>query len=214
MIIINFKNYKHGKEALELAKKIEKNLGKVVIAVSSVNLAEISDKTGLAVYAQHVVPVESDRHTGFVTVESIKKVGAKGTIINHSEHQVPLHYISETINVCKKEGLGTIVCASSLKETKKILKLKEKPLAIAFESSELIGTGKSITQYKTKELVDFINILKGTKVLAVCGAGISSVDDIKAAYNLGCEGVFISSAIANNKNVDELLKDIKGEIRK
>lgn len=33
MIIVNFKNYKTGKNVLELAKKIEKHLPKAIVAV-------------------------------------------------------------------------------------------------------------------------------------------------------------------------------------
>jgi len=209
MIVINTKNYKFGKELLDLSKDVQKYLGKVVIAVPSTDIREISEKTKLIVYSQHVVPVEDERHTGFVISEAVKSAGAKGTLVNHSEHKVSEHYIKETLRVCEKKNFGVIVCVSSLNEAKKILKLRPRPLAIALEDKWLIGTGKSITKYKSGDIAEFVKLLKGSRVLALCGAGISDARDVFEAYRLGCEGVLIASAIAKNKNYVDLLKEIK-----
>ncbi len=202
MIVINFKNYKKGREVLRLSRKIEKYLPKAIVAIPSVNLEEISEKTGLRVFSQHVEK-NSEKETGFLTVEAAKKSGAKGSLLNHSEHKVGIKKIREI----SKEKINLIVCASNLKEAREIKKLK--PYAIAFEDPKLISTGKSITKYNPQSVRKFVKILKGTKILPLCGAGINSKGDVVEAKKLGCKGVLIASAIANSKNPDKILKSLK-----
>jgi len=208
MIIVNFKNYKQGKEVVKLAKFIEKINKKVIICVQATDIYNVSKNTKLRVYAQHVSPLTSGRGNGFVIPEAVKINGGVGTLINHSEH--PLYYdeIARVINLCKKHKLKTICCVSKLKNVKKIAKLK--PDAIAFEDPKLISTGKSITKYNSKTIEKFVDLLGVTNIPAICGAGISSKKDIKKAIELGCHGVLISNAVANNKNlknIKEILKE-------
>ncbi len=202
MIVINFKNYKKGKEVLRLSKKIEKYLPKAIVAVPSVNLEEVSEKTKLKVFSQHVEK-NSNRETGFLTVEVAKKSGAKGSLLNHSEHKIGIKKIREI----SKEKIKLIVCASNLKEAREIKKLK--PYAIAFEDPKLISTEKSITKHNPKAIKEFANLLKNTKTIPLCGAGINSKEDVVEAKKLGCKGVLIASAIANSKNPNKILKSLK-----
>lgn len=209
MIIINFKNYKFGKKSLELARKIEKYLGKrAIVAVSGVDIGLIAGKTKLKVYAQHVDNEEGKRASGFILPEAVKKEGAVGTLLNHSEHRISFKEIKESLKKCRKIGLKAVVCASSLSEVRKIKKLK--PYAIAFEDSKLVGSGKSITKYRSNDVKKFAFMLKRGSVLALCGAGINSADDVREAFRLGCRGVLIASAIANVNKPERLLKEIAG----
>jgi len=206
MIIINFKSYKKGIEVLKLAKTIQKRLPKAVVAVPSLNIHEVSKKTKLKVYAQHVSSPRNNKATASLTVDSTKKSGAKGTLLNHSEHKIKLGEIKKTLKACKKLNLKVIVCASNLAEAKKIKKLK--PQMIAFEDPKLISTGKSITKYKPNELKKFVSLLKPTKIMPLCGAGISSKEDYKQALKFGCKGVLVSSIVAKSKNPEKFLKDV------
>ena len=208
MIIINFKNYKTGQDALKLARLIQKYDKKAIVAMPAQDIENISENTKLKVFAQHIDAIESEKATGFLSAKTIKQDGAQGTILNHSEHQIPFNILKKTLKICKKHGLKTLVCTKSVKEVKKIVKLK--PWAIAFEDPYLIGTGKSITKYQTKNILKFIKLFKRTKIIPVCGAGISTANDVKAAYKLGCKGVLIASAIAGKsyKKAEKLLKEI------
>ena len=212
MIIINFKNYKFGSKALKLAKKIQKYLPKAIICPPAIDIENLSQKTKLKIFAQSADPLESNRATGFNTLAALKKAGASGVLINHSEHPLSLANIHKILIISKKLNIKTIVCTSTLKGFKSILSTKQlkipKPLAIAFEDPKLIGTGKSITKFKSKDVSKFALLLKRTKIIPLCGAGISTAEDIKQAKALGCEGVLISSAIANVKNPSRLLKQI------
>ena len=84
------------------------------------------------------------------------------------------------------------------------------PTTIAFESPELVASGKSITQFKEKEIKNFVKLFHGKRIKPLCGAGIQTVEDIQKALELGCKGVLISSAIANVplRKAEKLLKQI------
>ena len=54
VIIVNFKTYKKGKDALKLARAIERVDKKIIIGVQSSHISEIAKKTKLEVFAEHV----------------------------------------------------------------------------------------------------------------------------------------------------------------
>lgn len=203
MIIVNFKTYKQGSDVIKLAKQIERVNKKVIICVQAVYIKEVSKNTKLKVYAQHVFPIENGKGTGHVIPKAVKLAGARGTLINHSEHRLYIGEIKEAIRICKKNKLKTICCFSKLKYLKHIIKFN--PDAIAFEDPKLIGTGKSITTHHPGAIKKFVKLMENTHIPAICGAGISSKRDIKAAHDLGCQGVLIASAIAKKGKV-EILK--------
>ena len=206
MIVINFKNYKKGKDVLALAKKIEKYLPNAIVAVPATDIKSVSENTKLAVYAQHVdSPTSPDRSTGYVTAEMIKKDGAKGSILNHSEHK--LVDVKSPLKNLQENKLKGIVCVSTLTEARELKSLN--PEYMAYEDPELIATNKSITQYKSDDIKKFVNLVKGTKIIPLCGAGIHSAEDVKEAKRLGCKGVLIASAIAKSKNPEALLKKLR-----
>ena len=73
----------------------------------------------------------------------------------------------------------------------------------------MIDTGKNINKHDLKRLKEFMKILKGTNIIPLCGAGISSKEDYREALNLGCRGVLISSAVVKSKNPGKFLRDFK-----
>lgn len=206
MIVINFKNYKLRNEAIKLAKIIKKYLPKAIVCPATIDIENISQKTKLKVLAQNADIEEGSRATGYNTLNALKEAGASGTLLNHSEHLVSIASIRKLLVLSKKVNMKIIACSSNLKEVKKMISLK--PWAIAFEEPKLVGSGKSITKYKSKDAEKFALMLKRTKIVPLCGAGISTAEDVKQASALGCKGVLISSAIANVKNPSRLLKQI------
>jgi triosephosphate isomerase len=210
MIVINLKNYKVGKDILELVKKIEIYYNKAILAVPATELKEIAKSVGpnMQVYAQHIDFDELGRGTGKIIPESIISSGAVGSLLNHSEHKLKLSEIKKTIRRCNEIGLKLIVCVSTLKEAKEIAKLN--PYALAFEDKALIATGKSITEHKQNDIKKFAEALKDTKIIPLCGAGINSGEDVAQAIVLGCKGVLVSSAVANSQNPEKFLKEVSG----
>lgn len=198
-----------GERTLRRAKLIEKYLPRAIVCVSALDIREISKKTKLRVFAQHVDIVSSQqRSTGFVSAKALKKVGARGSLINHSEHQISHSLIWSALNDLEENKMKGIVCVPTFGEAVKLKKLN--PWAMAFEDTELIATGKSVTNYKKREIEKFVSLLTGTKIIPLCGAGVHSAEDIRSAYNLGCKGVLIASAIvdASDEKVKKLLREI------
>lgn len=206
MIIINTKNYKTGDDLLKFAKLVQSYDVHTILAVPASDIYKIASKTAINVYAQHVDRALHETSTGWLSAKSVKVAGASGTLLNHSEHAMPLPMLKETIEQCKKIGLITVVCTKNLQEAQHIAQFK--PHALALEDAKLIGTGKSITTYKKHDLEKFVAHLKGKSIVPICGAGISSVKDVQAAYNLGCRGVLIASALARQKNPEFLLEQL------
>ncbi len=207
MIIINFKNYKSGKDVLSLAKKIEKFSKKFITCVPAFYLSEISKKTSLKVFAQHVDKETSEKSTGFLTIESAKKDGASGSLLNHSEHKLDFKKIKDTITISKKLKFNLVVCVSNINEAKKILKLN--PFAIAYEDPSLISTKNSITSSNKKQIINFVKLFKNKKTIPLCGAGINSSEDYTESLKLGCKGILVSSIVANNSHPDIFLNSVK-----
>jgi len=206
MIVINFKNYKQGKEVLELAKKIEKYLPNAIVAVPTMYLGLVSFHTKLTAFAQHVDSKIGKRETGFILPKGVKNAGAKGTLLNHSEHRLKEDIIKKTIKIVNKSKLKIILCVKSVKEAKKYKNLKV--YAIAFEDPKLISTGKSITKYKSKELKKFVSLFKKSKIIPLCGSGINSGEDYREALKLGCKGILVASVVMKSKNPEKFLKKI------
>lgn len=209
MIVINFKNYKNGGHVLELVRKIELYYQKAIVAVPLIDLKDIvksKSSNAMQIYAQHVDFNEPGKGTGYVTPEAILGAGAAGSLLNHSEHKVPIANIRKTVKRCNELGLKLIVCASSLKEAEQIKKLN--PYAIAFEEKKLIATGKSITEYKASEIKKFVELLENTEIIPLCGAGITTGEDVAAALVLGCKGVLVASAVANSQEPEKFLKEV------
>lgn len=206
MLVVNLKTYKFGKEVLRLARVISRVDKGIVIAAQASDIYLLS-KFGNPIYAQHVDYFKAGRNTGYILPEAVKKAGAKGVILNHSEHKLKLNILKATINRCKKLKLKTLVCVSSLKEVRKIKSFK--PDMVAYEPKELIGTGVSVSKTKPKIVEDFVKALKNSKIVPLCGAGISNREDVQMARKLGCEGVLVASAVAKAKNPEKILRELK-----
>jgi triosephosphate isomerase len=208
MIVVNFKNYKIGKEVLNLVRTIDIYCNKAIVAVPSTELREISKEVSMPVYAQSIDLPEKGRGTGKLIPDEILSTGAKGSIINHSENKLPFSTIKKIVERSNEIGLKLIICASTLKEAEKVKKLS--PYAIAFEDPKLIASGKSITKVKTSSVKKFVDLLKGTEIVPLCGAGISTSEDVAQAMLLGCKGVLVSSVVADSQNPEQFLKQVAG----
>jgi triosephosphate isomerase len=206
MIIINFKNYKRGKDALELARGIYLYCNQAIIAGGAADIRELSNNTNLNIFAQHVDAQEPGKSTGYIVPESVQENGAKGTLLNHSEHPLSVDVIKKTIKRCNERGLRVVLCVKNLTQAKKYKSLN--PYAMAFEDPKLIASGKSITSSEPATISKFVKALEGTEIIPICGAGITGVTDIKKAYELGCKGVLIASAVADVQNPEKILKEI------
>jgi triosephosphate isomerase len=200
--IVNFKTYKQGKNAFNLARKIEKFDKTIIVGVQVADIKEISSKTKLRVYAQHVDYFEKGRNTGYIIPESVKADGAEGTFLNHSEHRLKLDIIKKTVKRCKNVGLKTAVFASTLKEAKKIERIH--PSLLIIEPPELVAGKVSVSSAKP----DLIRrISQSLKMKFLVGAGIRTRKDVETALKLGASGIAVSSSVMKSNNpIAELRK--------
>lgn len=211
MIIVNTKSYKTGETLVRFAKLVASYEIHTILAVPAMDIHCLASHGPLTIYAQHLDAEQPHPQTGATLPAMAQTHGAEGTLLNHSERPLQFDLLKKTIEQCKQAKLVTVVCASSLGEAQKIAQLK--PSAIAFEDPKLIGTGKSITTTRAHDIEKFVQHLKGKPSVPLCGAGISSIADIKAAYRLGCEGVLIASALTNAKNPKPFLEALAAFIK-
>lgn len=203
IIVINLKTYQQGQKAIKIAKEIERVDKNIILGVQASDVYEISKKTKLKIYAQHVDSFSPGRNTGYILPEAVKKDGAIGTFLNHSEHKLSFDVLKKTVERCKKLKLKTLIFASSVKEAEKVQKLH--PDYLAIEPPELVGGKKSVSKEKP-ELIK--NIKKKIKMDFLVGAGINSKEDIDIAMKLGARGVAFASVITQARMPGKKLKKL------
>jgi len=205
-LIINLKNYLEtaGDNTIKIIKDAEKVSEKtdveIIVSPPQPSLALVTSQTNLKIISQHIDIKKSGSSTGYYIPEIIQKVGAFGSIINHSEHEIKMEEIRQSIEKLRELNLISIVCIKSAKDLKKILDFK--PSYIAIEPPELIGTQKSISTEKPYLITECSNIINDekTETKLICGAGISTKEDVKIALENGSSGILVSSSITKSSN--------------
>lgn len=211
-LIINLKTYEEStdKKAIKLAKNIfslkekAKKLNvEIILSPQLIDIKEII-KENVSVYSQNIDNYNYGAHTGFTIPKAIKKIKAKGSIINHSEHKYPLKEVELRIKAAKEIGLITCVCAENILDVKKISIYK--PDMIAVEPKELIGGDISISTAKPELITKAIENSNGIDILV--GAGIKNNLDVKKAIQLGAKGILVASGVIKAKNQKKAIEDL------
>ena len=214
LIVLNFKTYREstGEEALRLAKiceDISKDYSVQMVVVPQVaDIHAISMAVKVPVYAQHVDGVGYGGFTGHVTAASLKAAGASGSLINHSERRLKLAEIEASILACRSLGLKTIVCTNNVATTRAAATLQ--PDMVAVEPPELIGSGIPVSKADPEVVRGSVDAVKDIApgVGVLCGAGITHGEDLRAALELGSQGVLLASGIIKAKNQRKALEDL------
>jgi len=220
IILVNFKTYAEatGRNALKLAQTAEKINQKtgvsVGIAPQYVDIVPIAQAVSIPVFAQHIDPVTHGSFTGHVLPESVKAAGAVGTLINHSERRLKLADIDSAITRAREVSLVTVVCSNNSVVSTAAAALK--PNMVAVEPPELIGTGIPVSKAKPEVVSGTVNLVKrvNPEVIVLCGAGITTGEDVAAALRLGTEGVLVASGIVKAKDPYKALLDFAEAITK
>lgn len=193
MIIVNFKTYRQGtgKNCLKLLKKLE--TAKVICCLQPADI-HLSSKTKTEVWAQHADSVSYGANTGWILPESLKENGAKGVLINHSEHKVK--NIGAIVARCRETGLKTMVLVPTAED---VLKVKEfNPDYIGVEPPELIGS-KTTSVASRPELISEA-VKNAGNIPLLIGAGVKDKNDVIVGRKLGAKGVLVSSAVVTAEN--------------
>lgn len=209
MIFLSLKTYKQatGDNAIKLlssVKKISKKTGiKIISVVQPTDIYRIKKELKIEVWTQHIDPIDPGRNFGWISPYSVKKAGAEGVVINHSEHQLEEEKIIETIKKAKQYNLKTLVLAQTVNLALKIENYF--PDYIGYEKEEFIATGVSMLKNEKENIKFLANKLKTPLIV---GAGITNKDDIKQAVFLGAKGVILSSAFVKAKKPEEKLNEL------
>ena len=218
-IVVNFKTYPEasGQAALQLARlcdQISSESGaSIIVAPPMLDLAFVASSVKIPVYAQHVDSVPSGSTTGHVTVENAKSSGAKGTLVNHSEHRIKIAEIHEIIDRARASGLSTIVCTNNLAVSKACAAME--PDYVAIEPPELIGGDISVTSANPGIVADTVDAIRSISpgVGVLCGAGVKNGRDVSKAIELGTDGVLLASGVVKSKDRRATLLDLISGLR-
>lgn len=214
ILVVNFKDWPEadGERAVELAKAAEaaarENEVEIAVAPARSMLSEVAKKVSIPVLSQYL--------DGRENVEPVDLFGmnVKGSILNHSDHPIPDEDVRHFVAELNKFDMISIVCAKSAEDVARYARMG--PTHVAIEPAELIGTGRAVSR-EMPELVEgsviAIQSVPNDASL-LCGAGISSGEDVARALELGADGVLVSSAIVRAENWGEKLDEFAKSLKK
>lgn len=206
MIVVNFKTYREatGYRAIELARVCRQVSDSTKIRIVAVpQLADLRNcvETGIDCWVQHVDCVEQGRHTGWVSPEDVEEIGAKGTLLNHSEHKLDDEMLKKTMLMVAGGVFEVCLCVSNEEEAGKWTEMD--PDYIAYEPPELIGSkDKSVSTAKPEVIGAVVKI---SKYPVLIGAGIHSAEDVKVGIKLGAKGILVATDVVLAENPEEEL---------
>ncbi|MAT86164.1 MAG: triose-phosphate isomerase [Euryarchaeota archaeon] len=216
LIVVNFKTYSTamGIQAENLASMMASvsTSARMVGVVSAFDLATINQSfPNLEIWSQHLDPVGMGSFTGWLQPDNAIERGARGTIINHAEHKVPLNHVDELMKQLP-EGFQICACAADVEEAKSLAALS--PTFIAVEPPELIGGDISVTTADPGIIKSTVDAVKSVNenIRVLCGAGVKNGSDVKMALSLGADGVLLASGVTKAEEPFEILNDLVSQI--
>ena len=218
IVILNYKTYleSSGANALKLAHDLESAASEsgitMVAAPQAADIYRISEEASIPIFAQHIDPISPGGHTGSSLINTLIESGISGSLINHSENRMKLADIDEVIKLCSDNQIESCVCTNNIETSKAVAALA--PDAVAVEPPELIGTGIPVSQAQPEVVEDTVKEVKAINknIKVLCGAGITTGDDMKAAMDLGADGVLLASGIIKAESPKEALLDLVSKL--
>jgi triosephosphate isomerase len=218
LLVVNFKTYIEatGKRAIELAKIAEEVSAEtgvtIIVAPQFTDIEPVAKTVDISVFGQHVDSVKPGAHTGHVLAEALKSAGADGSLLNHSEKRIGSSEIAQSVKLCADADLRSLVCADTTEASVGIAKML--PDMIAIEPPELIGTGISVSKARPELITESVKQIRkvngGVKVL--CGAGVTTAEDVSKALDLGSEGVLVASGVVKSKDPRMVLQSMASKM--
>lgn len=213
MIFVNFKTYKEatGERAVELARLICDIAGETGIEIIScpqaVDLRDVVKASDHPVWAQHVDGEARGQATGWLPPEIAKEAGARGTLLNHSEHKLDWETLENCHRLAKEAGLETLIFADSLEEAQKVAQFS--PDWIGYEPPELIASPTtSVARSKPDVIEKVVGAIPNIPILV--GAGVKDRKDVEVSLERGAKAVGLSSGVILAENPEAVLRDLAG----
>ena len=87
---------------------------------------------------------------------------------------------------------------------------------IAIEPPDLIGSGISVSKARPELITSSLRAIRiiNATVRVLCGAGITTSDDVSKALELGTEGVLVASSIVKSRDPARLLAEMAEAVLK
>ncbi len=213
-VIVNYKVYTEveGIRSLDLSKicqKVAEESGvSIGVCPPMVELSLVADAVDIPVFSQNVDPRKPGSGTGFTTPSLVKATGAFGSLINHSEHKQSAEDVGTCVGMCHELDLCTCVCADTTEIAADLARFS--PAFIAVEPPELIGGDISVTTANPKVVSDTVEAVKAvdSDISVLCGAGVKTGEDVKAAIDLGASGVLLASGVVKSKEPETVIRDL------
>ncbi|WP_226006574.1 triose-phosphate isomerase [Natrinema salinisoli] len=208
-VLVNLKTYPC--DPVDVAAAVrdvnETTDARLAVAPQAAHIERVAE-TGAETWAQHVDSIEHGSNTGHTLAESVADAGAAGTLINHSERRLKLADIDGAVRAAERADLETVVCANNPAQIGAAAALG--PDAVAVEPPALIGTGTPVSQADPEVVEGAVEAASNvdSEVSVLCGAGISTGDDVVAAGELGAEGVLLASGVAKADDPKAALEDL------
>lgn len=204
-LVINLKNYNEisGDNSSKIVQDAKNasllNHKDIIIAPPPSSILALS-KIRIPLVSQHVDDVPVGATTGFIVPEIIKSYGAVGSLINHSEHKIEHSHIKNLVKRLRELDMISIVCADDLDEVRAVSRYS--PDFLAIEPPELIGKGVAVSKANPSIIMDSVQVVKriSSDVKVLCGAGIVDKYDVEKAFELGVEGILISSGVVKSSS--------------
>lgn len=111
-------------------------------------------------------------------------------------------------------GLATCVCANTPSVGAAVSAFS--PTMVAVEPPELIGSGVSVSKAKPEIVRDSVLCIKkaDARVRVLCGAGVTTGEDVGVAIRLGSEGILVASGVVKAKDPTLVLRDFTRHLTK
>ncbi len=218
LILVNFKTYieatgKRGVELAKIADQVSRDSGvTIAVAPQFTDLKTVTEAVEIPVFSQHIDPIKPGAFTGHVLAEAVKAAGASGTILNHSEKRIKISEIEQVLSLATFSDLATLVCTDTPGVSAAVASLN--PDIIAIEPPDLIGTGVAVSKARPQLITNAIKRIRtvNSTVDILCGAGVSTAEDVGKALELGTRGVLVSSSVVKGTNPGQLLENMTDEV--
>jgi len=218
LILVNFKTYieatgKRGVELAKIADQVSRDSGvTIAVAPQFTDLKTVTEAVEIPVFSQHIDPIKPGAYTGHILADAVKAAGASATLLNHSEKRIKISEIEEVIALARVSELATLVCTDTPGVGAAVASLS--PDIIAIEPPDLIGTGVAVSKARPELITNAIKRIRtvNSSIDILCGAGVSTAEDVGRALELGTRGVLVSSSVVKGTNPSQLLENMTDEI--
>jgi len=209
VIVVNFKTYAEatGYRAVRLAqicRMVQEETKVRIVAVPQVADLRNCVETGAECWVQHVDTLEQGKKTGWITVEDVEEAGARGTLLNHSEHKLSAELIGSIADQTRGMAFELCLCVADENEAGQLDELR--PNYIAYEPPELIGSrDKSVASEKSEVIQRLVASVQSPVLI---GAGMNLPEDVRVGLKLGARGILLASGVVLAEEPEKELREL------